>query len=164
MDQYVECFVKRKTPGYLLVIKAFIVAVIVMLVVASFFENLLLFVAMLFGIGSYFLFPYFTISWEYIFVTDTISFDKIIQDIKRKTVINVDMENVEAVGKFTGANLEHFYRGGYKKVDFTSGNHSKDVYYLAHAKDGVRKLIFFEPNEKLLKAMKHVSPSKVTID
>ena len=98
------------------------------------------------------------VEYEYIFCDGQIDFDKITGGSKRKTMLRIDMENVEVVASPDRASdYEH---QNIKTVnDFSTGR--KKAYLIITSGDEGQRKIYFNPTEKMVECMYRKSPSKV---
>lgn len=110
-----------------------------------------------------FVFRNYDYEYEYSFMSGELDVDKIIARSKRKRMNTFDFNRMELVapkGSQEAMRLEH---GQYKTFDYTSNMPGAKVYvaYVMNNNEVVR--VFFEPNDKMLDAIKYISPRKVII-
>lgn len=112
------------------------------------------------GLAVYF-FPRLSVDYEYIFCDGQVDFDKIMGNVKRKTVIKVDLDETEIVAPATSHVLDEYKNKNYKVKDFTSGlPECKPYVMISHYKEEYIK-VYFEPSEKMVEAMRMKAPRKV---
>lgn len=161
-ELYAEALVKAKPTAKAMAIKTLLVVVIAL---AAFFilfmgQFIWLPVAVLIIIVAVYLFPKFShIEYEYIFCDGQLDFDRITSGAKRKTMLRIDMENVEMVAQLGSSYLDN-YRNIVNKKDFSSGDTDK-TYVIIASKEDKQYRILFEPTDKMLDGMYHKAPSKV---
>ena len=91
--------------------------------------------------------------YEYIFVNGELSIDKIVAKSKRTRLLTVELKNVENLGKYNSAKFAG-KRDLTKLVYSETYSGEGDVFFeVRHPKIGMTLLVF-EPNEKMVKAMK----------
>ena len=163
-DIYAEWIVKRKTPGYAPLIKIGAIFLVIIGVLASalvWFGVVFLLVAV--GV-TYVAFQMTKVEFEYIFVTNELAIDKILNQQRRKKVKNIQMDRVEIVAPFNGHELDSYKNNPkFKTVDFSSGEENNKKYGIVYTDEKGSNIFIIEPNEKLLKAMKTSSPRKVIV-
>ena len=162
-DIYAEWLVKRKTPAW--VPLAWILFVIALLGSILFtMMNQFGFIAfMLVIVAFYFIAQRFKVEYEYIFVTNELSIDRILSQKSRKRMITISLSDVEKAVPFGSHDLDFIKNNPtVKPVDYSSGDKSNDAkkYAILFSKGG-QQVIYFEPNEHVLKCMKTVAPHKI---
>jgi hypothetical protein len=108
-----------------------------------------------------FLFPKLNIEYEYVFVDGQIDFDRISGKAKRKTMLRIDMEQVDIVAPEGSHALDNYNTVQFEKRDFSSGDKNKKPFVIIANKENKKYRIAFEPNEKMLTMMKQKSPRKI---
>lgn len=99
------------------------------------------------------------VEYEYIFCDGQIDFDKIMGGNKRKTIMKIDMEDMEICGPVKAAEL-----GSYKNLktkDFSSRTEDGNIYAAIVSIKGENIRILFDPSKRMLEAMRMKSPRKV---
>lgn len=108
----------------------------------------------------YFVFPRLNREYEYIYVDGQIDFDRISGNIKRKTMLRIDIVNAEIIAP-TNSDVIKDYSGKNLKIkDFTSYTGKPSYTVIIRKEDALLK-IMFEPSEAMVKAMKRKQPRKV---
>lgn len=169
---YAEASVKRKKGAAGFMIKSAFIGLLLLLItlmVVAFylFRQETVFLTMLPLIGlvvlaMYFVFPRFSMEYEYVFCDGQLDFDRIIGNAKRKTIVRIDFENVVVVAPIKSHELDQYRSLPVK--DYSSADRSRDIYGLVgEAKKG-KTLFLFEPSEKMLECMKMKAHSKVKRD
>ncbi len=160
-DAYVEWLVKRKTPGYAILVKG----LLILLCIVSFFVMMMLplgFIILLLAIaGVYFIFPMMDLEFEYLAVNDQLSIDKIMGQRRRKRVWEGTIDQIEILAPVDSYLLKDAERKDMKTLDFSSRQPGAKVYGMVAQKDGVATKILLEPNEKLLNHLWQRGPRKV---
>jgi len=108
---------------------------------------------------------YLSVEYEYVFVTSSLTIDRIFSQAVRKTAVEIEMESVETVEKSSG-NKEQLLQGtGVTYEDFTTHYDEDEVWMIVYTNEKKgRCLLEFCPNEKVLKAMWRCSPMKVHLN
>jgi hypothetical protein len=159
---YAEAGVKRKDDMTSMGIRALLVIGIVVGI-------LLMLLGGVFGIAGVvmvviliYLFPKLNVEYEYVFVDGQLDFDRITGKAKRKTLLRVDMEQVEVVAPEGSHALDGFTYVQYEKKDFTSRDKASKPYVIIASVDEKKYRISFEPSEKMITMMKQKSPRKIS--
>lgn len=107
------------------------------------------------------IFPRLNIEYEYIFCDGQLDFDKIMGGAKRKTALRIDFEKVEIMALATSHALDPYKNNPQVKVkNFTSLEPNRRVYAVIVREEGLLQILF-EPNEKMLEAIKQKTPRKL---
>lgn len=166
-DSYCEWLVARKQTTMTACLKALIVtagAVILLagMLFATRTYSLTLLVGVGAAIGAFYLSKSLNIEFEYIFTSGELNVDKVIDQQRRKTVLKVDMTNVELVAKYqSGAMSTYRNNQDLKVTDYSSQKDPENVYALVCTGNETRGIYLFEPNEKMLKMMRNYAPRKI---
>lgn len=163
-DNYVEWLVKRKDPVYAIPAKVLMVILCILSVISAMQTAL---VGVLFllaaGAATYFVFLNLSVEYEYLFAEGGLSVDRIMGRAKRKRIFNCDKEDVQMVAPADSFVLKDYERQGSKVKDFSSGSRDAKVYALIYQKGPDHFKIMFEPNEKMIKAMRRAYPRKIVV-
>ena len=164
-DVYAEWLVKRKTPGYTLLVRIALIMFLILSILISIVTQWGFVVFILAAVACYFFFNRMKVEYEYIFVTNELAIDRVINQRSRKRVQKLEVQKMEKVASVTSHELDAVMNNPkFKKVDYTSGDKDAKVYGIVYLEGANSSLILFEPNEKILKALKYCSPRKVKID
>lgn len=117
-------------------------------------------VALVVALG--FLFPKLNVEYEYVFVDGQLDFDKITGKSKRKTLLQIDLEQVEVMAPAGSHALDSYTYIQCEKKDFSSGRKDSRPYIIMAGIENKKMQIVFEPNEKMLSMIKQKSPRKLT--
>lgn len=161
---YAEWLVKKKRPMYwLFLIPLGVVVSFLILIFCLYYVPYIGFIIGLLPFGALYLFiPYSKIEYEYIFVTGELTIDKIISQNKRKTIINLDMSNVEMIADLSGHYLDgQMGNNNIKKFDFSSGEKDRKLFGVLCSVGGETRIYIIEPSAKLIEAIKKTNPRKV---
>lgn len=161
-EQYAEALVKAKASPKFILIRVLLILAIIVAVFLVLFSGIMLIapIGAIIIVGAIYLFPRFSnMEYEIIYCSGQLDFDRITGGTKRKTVLRVDMENVEIVARPGSSFLDGAGNAAETK-DFTSGDKSRIYVMMADVKEK-RIRILFEPTEKMLEGMYYKAPSKV---
>ena len=163
-DIYAEWLVKRKDTWWTLPVKVgmIIAAMIAFLLMVKYSWGFLIMVAV--GLAVFYFWRFLKVEYEYVFVTNELSVDRIYSQQIRKTAVTVQMHDVESVEETNvDQNRTRLADNNLKYEDFSSGEKDAKTYTMIYSANGASHLLICEPDEKLLKAMWRCSPSKVHI-
>ena len=173
MDVFVEQMIKRKlgAKDYLIAVGISIVAIILIFLCLTVFAQIIgsLFVLIIGGIAyiAYRLIKTRFLEFEYSFTNGDLTVDKIIDRSRRKRVISFDVKDVEEIGKYTLENQKAILAKNTKLKLFTGRNTSgisEDSWYiLCNSNRHGYFLLVFDPEEKVLEAIKKFLPVPVRI-
>jgi hypothetical protein len=161
-QMYAEAGVKRKdtlstTALRGLLILGMIVGVLVVMLGSYFsFIGIALIAIMIF------IYPRLNVEYEYVFVDGQIDFDRISGKTKRKTILRIDMEQVEIVAQEGSHALDGYTHVSCEHKDFSSGSKDNRPYIIIANVKEKKFRIAFEPTEKMLSLMKQKSPRKIS--
>lgn len=163
-DTYVECLVARKSSP----VMKFLRILLIMLCVAFGFLGLMgslvaLVLAILLGVGAYFVSANANIEYEYLYLDKEICIDKIMGQSRRKRVGTFGVDRIEVLAPITSYHLDDYKNRQAKEFDYSSGivNQPDKRYVLFY--EGNQKLIL-EPSVEFVKAVYNVAPRKVFTD
>lgn len=160
-EAYVEWMVKRKTPGYAILVRAaviFLILIGVILSAALPFGFIFLFLAV--GV-AYVVFPMLKVEYEYLVVNEQLSIDKIMGQTRRKKQWEGTLDEIEIIAPVGSTKLKDAERQNQKVLDYSSHMPNAKVYGMIHSKDGENVKVLFEPNEKIIKHLWLRAPRKV---
>lgn len=163
-DLYTEVCVKKKVTVQDTLIKLAVIAGVVLCIGAGLvYGNLLLgFLGTVGAVCAYLLLPRLKVMYEYVFCDGQLDFDKIMAGEKRKHMYRLDFENVAVMAPVNSHALDSYKSNGAGVLDFSSKEPDRKVYAIAEVRGETQKLIYFEPNEKLISYIKQKAPRKVT--
>ena len=120
----------------------------------------IIFGLILLGLGYYFL-PKLATEYEYVFCDGQLDFDKISGGAKRKTMLRVDFEKLVVIAPKNSHALDGYRHNGVAVKDFSSLDENAKVYGMVVTGGEQNTMIYFEPSEKMLAAMKQKAPRKI---
>lgn len=158
---YAEAGVRKKETTVSMALRA-------LLVVGAVVGVLLMLLGGLFGILGIviialmiFLFPKLNIEYEYVFVDGQIDFDRIMGKSKRKTMLRIDMEQIDIIAPQGSHALDSYNHIQIESRDYSSGDKNSKPYVIIANKENKKYRIAFEPNEKMLSMIKQKNPRKL---
>lgn len=163
-ETYVECLVKRKTPGYMSFLKILLIMLTVGFVLVGMVFIIALIPAILFGVAAYFVYMNTDLEYEYLYLDRELTVDKVMAKSKRKRAAVYSLDKMEIVAPVKSWHLDNFKnRQTCKNVDYSSGEEKQPDKRFVFYYEGNQKVIF-EPSEEMVKAMQFVAPRKVFKD
>ena len=162
-DNYVELLVKRKDPGYAVPVKILMIVLCIFSVLTALQTVLGVIIMLAVGAATYFVFLNMSVEYEYLFAEGGLSVDRIMGRARRKRVFDCDKEDVQIVAPADSFVLKDYERQGAKIKDFSSGRRDAKVYAMMYQKGAENYKVLFEPNEKMIGAMRRAYPRKVVV-
>lgn len=163
-EMYAEWLVKRKAPAYTMVLKI----VMGILCVIAFFLSIspvfgIFGVIILFAAGgaTYLVFRNSEVEFEYLFVTSSLSIDRIYGKSKRKKAWEASMEEIQIVAPTGSTEARDHETKDMKVLDFSSQLPGTKTYTIISQSGSERTKVIIEPNDKLLRCMRMTAPRKV---
>lgn len=160
-QSYAEAGVTRKNSASIIALKVLIILVILAGAFIMLTGGFLGIIGAVIVIAAVYFLPKLNVEYEYIFVDGQIDFDKISGKSKRKTLLRIDMEQVEIIAIQGSHSLDPYKNIQCVTMDFTSGSKDAKPYIAIANKDGKKYMISFEPNELMLSVIKQKSPRKL---
>ncbi|HAA80908.1 MAG TPA: hypothetical protein DCE09_04805 [Thermoanaerobacter sp.] len=166
MDVFIEKLVKKqKTSKDTLfsigVVVATLIIVFGVIPLIPIVRNFLIFFLLLFGYLAYYLIRSRNIEFEYSLTNSELDVDKIIDQKRRKHVISVDCRDFEIMARVNSDRFTQDIKTIKNRIEAVSSMSSPDVYFAVFENGGVKTLLFFEPNEKMLEAIARYIPRKL---
>lgn len=161
---YVEWLVKQKEPAYSFLVKVlmlFFSMLSAVLAVGGLFGVFGFVVAALVVGGTYYVFLNLSVEYEYLFADGSLSVDRVLGKSRRKGVLECEKEEVVITAPVDSHSLREYETSGMKVVNCSSRQPGARTYALIFQKGSETTKLIFEPNEKMLEAMKRSFPRKV---
>lgn len=108
-----------------------------------------------------FLYPRLSVEYEYVYVDGQIDFDRITGKAKRKTMLRIDIEQVEIIAPSNSPALDSYNHIQLEKKDFSSLSKDSKPYVIIASVGSKKMKILFEPSENMLNMIKQKSSRKV---
>ena len=164
-DLYIELLVKKKKTSTDTLLKALMIGVTVIFVLGGIlFNPIILIPAIVMGVVDYFKLPALDLEYEYLYVNGELDIDKIMSKQKRKRVGSYDMKKVELVAPRKSHELDSFRnRKDLKVHDYSSMEENAKTFGMVINGEKGMELIYFDPNEAILKDMQRIAPRSVKL-
>lgn len=162
-DAYVEQLVKRKNPPYALPVKILLgvlFALSLLMALASYIGIIILLAVCA---VSYFTILQLNTEFEYLYIDGQLSIDRIMNQNKRKKVLECDKDALLMVAPVDSYVLKDYEAPGTKTVDCSSGRTDAKKYAFIYQAGQTRTKVIFEPNDKLLQCIRNTTPRKVVL-
>lgn len=105
------------------------------------------------------------IEYEYSFTNGAMDVDKIIAARRRKRLTALNAREIEMMGTKRNSGFEGYMKNGeIKKVFACASIDDDDVYFVLYTEDGVKKLLLFNPNERIRDGFRRLNPQKVFLN
>lgn len=171
MVTYHEHILKKKKSAKDLVfclITPFVVAILafILMLVCLSTQVLSVFVPAIFIGGiylSYKLISSKNVEFEYLLVDSDLDIDKIINKTRRKRIASIYRKEIIALAPMGSSNLPENWET-LPKTDASVYPEHPDTYVLVYNHDGIQKVLYFCPTEKMLEVMTIRNPRKVFKD
>lgn len=167
MDIFIEKLVVRKKTlvDYLIVAAMVIVGFVVSLVLMSvrFLQGYQLLVTAVIIYAIYFFIKTRSIEYEYAVTNGELDIDKIVAQRKRSRVFSLTCKEFEMVARVDSEHLKGEYSGIKNVIQACSDLKAEGLYFIVANYKGLKTLVYFEPDERMLKAFKTFIPKKVFI-
>lgn len=155
MDVFVEQLIKKNMgpKDYAIIIATILGAIILVVLSLLIIPVISFFILIAACFVAYYLTTSRSLEFEYSVTNGSITIDKIICRRKRKRVISVEAHDIEDMGKFRPEIVKN--KSGYKPFFASQYDDGRDAWYFcAHtAKEG-NVLVVFDPDEKVMNAIK----------
>ena len=159
---YAEAGVKRKNDIKSSGLRALVVVGIIIGVLFILLGGFFSIAGIVLAVVLVWLYPKLNIEYEYVFVDGQIDFDRITGKSKRKTMLRIDLEQVEIIAPQGSHALDGYTYVELVKKDFSSNDKNSKPYIIIASVKDKKYRISFEPNEKMLAMMKQKSPRKIS--
>jgi hypothetical protein len=160
-QSYAEAGVSRKNTASIMALRVLMIVAIIAGAFLMLTGGFLGIIGAVIIIVMVLLLPRLNIEYEYIFVDGQIDFDRITGKSKRKTIMRIDMEQVEIIAPEGSHTLDGYTYAQCIKMDFSSGSKNVKPYIVIANKDGKKYMIAFEPNETMLSMIKQKNSRKL---
>ena len=163
-DVYIEQIVKRKDKWYRFPMYFLYVLGVLGSIILIFFQSWAFLILVAAVLVTLFTWRYFSVEFEYIFVTGELSIDKICTKSMRKKGRKLEMSEVLSVDLKESDSAKRILQSPKVKAeDYSSGYGEAPVVMITFNDRGETKYLLFEPNDAILTAIRHSIPGKVHI-
>ena len=165
-DLYSEYLVKKKPTALDAVIKYGLIILTVLAALAGLFVSpVILVLAVIFGVVSYFVIPKTDIEYEYLFVNGELDIDMVMAKTKRKKVNTFDLREADLIAPVNSQRMTYYNNNSkLKTLDYSSGDESHRRFAVIIRADGATCKVILEPDDTMAQAIKNSAPSKVFLD
>ena len=163
-DVFVERLITRKSGAKEIAMKALIVIGVILVFFLSFrYLRLLAPIVIVLGLwGAWTFWTRLNIEYEYSLSNGELSVSAIYGQQKRKDLMEIPLrEKLEILAPVNNDFRDELQRNVAKTHDFASSPNANNRYFMIVSGEQGLEKIFFEPDEKMLKAIRRVVPSKV---
>ncbi|NLP14412.1 MAG: hypothetical protein GX383_08100 [Clostridium sp.] len=170
MDIFIEKLVKKKrdTLDNVIIIGTIILAIALITLLILFLGPYATSMFLCIGIGyvAYVVIVSRRIEFEYALTNGQLEIDKIVNQKKRKNLIDANCRDFEIMAKVASDKFDESVKGISEKIIAVSSLDSQDIYFFITNKKededekAKRVLVLFEPNDKMLKSIKAMIPRK----
>lgn len=154
MDLFVERIIERKKNiiDYMIIFSIFFISLFVALLIVILLDINAITAVLLIALGYlvYYLITLRKIEYEYAFTNGEFDIDKIIAQRKRKRMFSAKCRDFEAFGKLDSDKYNSDISNIPQKIKAVTSMSSEDVYFFVANYKGVKTLVFFEPDERML--------------
>ena len=158
-DFVIEQLVTRSKNIDVTLKKAGLILATVISACLALFLQLFLWVTMVLCIVDYVLFRRMNVEYEYAYFNGDLDIDKIMNKESRKRVFSVNVKEMEVIAPTGSDVLRPFQQ--LKQLDYSTKSPDGKTYELVTKFKGEKVRVVFEPNEKMLSAMRDLVPRKV---
>ncbi|NLL05535.1 MAG: hypothetical protein GX270_07065 [Clostridiaceae bacterium] len=120
------------------------------------------YVAIIYG-AKYFI-TNLNVEYEYSITNGDIDIDKIINQKKRKHLYSTRCKDIELMAKLSSSKYNESIAKAPLIIKAISSMDSPEVYFAVINSNGKKVTLYFEPNEKMLKSLKTMLGSRLTIE
>jgi hypothetical protein len=168
MDLFIEKIVaKKKGPSEYIQITAVIFLAFIIILASLFFElptyimqlMPLIWAAVIYG--AYIFVRSKNVEFEYAVTNGDLDIDKIIGRRKRKRIFTGHCTNFEIIARMHSDKYNQNYAAITKKIIAVSSLQQDDVYFLVMQYNNARTAVYFQPDEKMLKAFRVYIANKI---
>lgn len=164
-DAYIECLVKAKPSMVGKFFKYLLYLLTAALLVLMFLTmNVLLsLLAVVAGVGAYFVGMYTDLEYEYLYLDKELTIDKVMGKAKRKRVAVYQLDRMEVIAPIRSYHLDGFKNRQTRDKDYSIGYEEQpDLRYAMYYEGGERLIL--SPSSEMIKLMKNAAPRKVFTD
>lgn len=160
-QMYAEAGVKRKDDIKSMGLRALLIVGVILGVLCLLLGGYFGIAGIVLIVVTIWFYPKLNVEYEYVFVDGQIDFDKISGKSKRKTMLRIDMEQVEIVAPQGSHALDGYTYVKLENKDFSSNDKNIKPYIIIATMKEKKYRISFEPSEKMLAMMKQKGPRKI---
>lgn len=164
-ETYIECLVKAKpsVPGKFFKYLLFLLTAMLLALMFLTMNTLLFILAIVTGVGAYFVGMYTDLEYEYLYLDKELTIDKVMGKSKRKRIAVYSLERMEIFAPIKSYHLDNFRNRQTRDKDYSIGYEEQpDLRYAMYYEGGERLIL--SPSPELVRIMKNAAPRKVFSD
>lgn len=167
MDLFCEYIVKRKKTAndYMLIVGAYILALILSFVFVVFSQFLMGFWLLLIvgaWFGAYVVMKMKDIEYEYTLANSDMDIDMIYAKRRRKNVIMLDFKHIEVCAKINDERFSNQYKNPkVDKIIDCTGNNDNDIYFVDFVGQKGSFRVLFQPSDRMKENLKKLNIGEV---
>ncbi|NWO21391.1 hypothetical protein HW273_05715 [Oribacterium sp. oral taxon 102] len=161
MDNYVEHLVKRKDPGYFMILKLLCIVLDIFGILAAFRFVPGLLLLLLAGILSYFVWLYASVEYEYLYMAGNFTVDMVLNRSRRRKKLETNAEELILIAPKSSSTARDALRSPCRVMDLSGNGPENLKYAYIFSRGGEKQCCYIEMTDKLLRELRFHSPSKV---
>lgn len=162
-QSYAETVVKREKTLATMGLGLLMVLGIIVGIILLFSRGFLSLIGAVIIVAIIYSFPMLNVEYEYIFVDGQLDFDRVTGNSKRKSIMRIDMEQVEIIAPATSNALDSYKNINYDKKDYSSRSKGSKPYVIIASVENKMYKILFEPDEGMINTIRKKSPRKIAL-
>lgn len=167
MDIFIEKIIEKKKDArdYAIIAGIIAAAIIAILIIPAvpYINSFWMLFDVLILYGAFRLIKMRNIEYEYSITNGEIDIDMIIDKRKRKRIISADCKDFEILSRPDSEYYKRNAQNYTNRIEAVTSMNSPDVCFFAMNREKERVIVFFEPDERMINAIKTYIPSKVFI-
>ena len=163
-DSYKEILIKRNTPVGNKILKGLLIALAAISIFIGLVFWPLLIVGAVLVVVCWLFVPKLEVEYEYLYVNGELDIDAIYSKQKRKKMGSYDASELEILAPENSHELDSFRnRKDLKVHDYSSMEENAKTFGMVINGEKGMELIYFDPNEAILKDMQRIAPRSVKL-
>ncbi len=160
-DLYVECLVARKPNPAAVLIKGLTYGLTAVFILGGLFIHPFFFLGGIAGgLAAWLLLPMLSIEYEYLYVSRSVTIDKIYSREKRKNEAEYDLDKMEIFAEEGSARLDDYKNMKTVDRDYSSRVEGRPRWVMIVRDDKDVQRLYLEPSEDFVKAVRNQFPQK----
>lgn len=163
-EKYTETRVKKRRTGKDMMLRVLMIMGIILPFFLMGISGLFIIVSLAMVFVTSIFWKRVDIEYEYVFCDGQVDFDRIAGGESRKTLLRIDFDQLLICAPKTSHTLDEYTHKSLSVKDFTSLEKDRKVYGMvvnSSTGNGGMVLIYFEPDDNMIAAMKGKSPRKI---
>ena len=160
-DHYVEVLVKRNIEKEKKIRKILLIAIVAVLLFVGIMTSIskIFYLLVLAAFGYYFLLKKYCVEYEYFYMDGELSVARIINQSRRKTVMEVTEGMIQLIAPEETDELQRFQN--LKKIDYSANEPSNPPYVMICEHKGELKAVYLQMNKQLRQELHRTMPYKI---